>query len=59
MCYVAADPAQPGAAWGLSLDAPEYRKYTAADIARWIKADAEVLRVDLDTGLAMLKKWRR
>jgi hypothetical protein len=59
MVYVAADPKQPGAAWAICIDKPEWAKDTAKSIAGWIKEGAQVQRVDLETGKAMLMKWVR
>ena len=59
MCYVAADPKQPGAAWAIAVDKPEYAKYTAKCIAGWVRKGANVMRVDRDTGIDMITKWVR
>ena len=59
MCYVAEDPKQPGAAWAACSAKPEYAKYTARDVARWLRKGAIVQRVDAETARAMLKKWVR
>lgn len=59
MCYVAADPAQPGAAWAAAVDRPEFAKETAKDIAKWVKKGANVMRVDVETARSMLTKWER
>ena len=58
-CYVAADPKQPGAAWAICMDKPEWAKETAKTVACYIKQGARVLRVDRITGLDMLNKWVR
>lgn len=57
MCYVAADPEHPGTAWAIAVDAPEYKKYTAREIARWVKEGAEVKRLPYQEGLRWVQKW--
>lgn len=59
MVYVAADPAQPGAAWAICVDDPKYQKNTAKAISEWIRKGANVMRVDVETGRTMLMKWVR
>jgi len=59
MCYVAADPQQPGAAWAAMADLPEYKKDTAKEIASWVRSGATVMHVDVETARAMLSKWVR
>ena len=59
MCYVAADPKQPGAAWAICIDDPRYAKYTARDISTWTLKGANVMRVPHKVGLEMLEKWVR
>jgi len=59
MCYVAADPTQPGAAWAVTVDKPEYAKDTAKCIAQWIRKGAHIQRVDRDTAVAMMHLWVR
>ena len=59
MCYVAADPDQPGAAWAATVDDPKYAASTAKEIAKWIKQGANVLRVPTAEARAMLQKWER
>lgn len=59
MVYVAADPDQPGAAYAICVDKPEFAKDNAKCIAKWIRDGANVLRVDRATGIAMLDKWER
>lgn len=59
MVYVAADPKQPGAAWAVCVDNPEHQKDTARNISQWVREGANVQRVDLETGRAMLMKWVR
>ena len=59
MVYVAADPKQPGAAWAICVDRPEFAKDTAKTIAGWVREGANVQRVDLEAGKAMLLKWVR
>ena len=58
-CYVAADPKQPGAAWAICIDKPEWAKETAKTVSGYIKQGAQVLRVDRLTGVDMLNKWVR
>ena len=59
MCYVAAEPKQPGAAWALFVDKPEHAKDIAKEIAGWIRKGANVQRVSCEEGKAMLMKWVR
>ena len=59
MCYVAADPEQPGAAWAICIDDSRYAKYTAKDLSTWTLKGANVMRVTYDVALEMLKKWVR
>lgn len=59
MCYVAADPSQPGAAWGATADDSEYKKDTAKVVAGWIRNGANVLRVTTEEARSMLIKWKR
>ena len=59
MVYVAADPKQPGAAWAICVDRHEWAKDTAQSIAGWLLDGANVERVDIETGKAMLQKWVR
>jgi len=59
MCYVAADPEQPGAAWAATADEPKYANSNAKEIATWIKEGANVLRVPTETAREMLCKWVR
>ena len=59
MCYVAADPEQPGAAWAVAVDEPGCAKYNARDIARWLKSGATVMRVPAQTARNMLIDWAR
>lgn len=59
MCYVAADPEQPGAAWALCVDDPRFDAQTTRNVASWVKAGAHIRRVDIDTGMSMLRKWKR
>ncbi len=58
-CYVAADPAQPGAAWAATVDEPQYAKDTAKEIARWVRQGANVMRVPTQQARDMLCKWER
>ena len=59
MCYVAVDPEQPGAAYAICVDDPDYPKDTANFVAREIRKGANVLRVDRSTGVGMIDKWVR
>ena len=59
MCYVAADPSQPGAAWAAMVDMPDHQKDTAKEIASWVRQGAHVMRIDTDTARQMLSKWVR
>lgn len=58
-CYVAADPKQPGAAWAVCADNPEWVESTAKVVADYIDRGATVMRVDREAALAMLEKWMR
>jgi hypothetical protein len=57
MVYVAADPKQPGAAWAICVDRPEWAKDTAKTISDWIKRGANVQRVGLEEGKEMIQRW--
>ena len=57
MVYVAADPEQPGTAWAISVDHPDYKKDLAKSISKWIKQGAIVMRVKRSVGVKMLDKW--
>lgn len=59
MCYVAADPSQPGAAWAAAVDDPKYAKDNAKEIAEWLKDGATVMRVPTAEARDMLQKWER
>ena len=59
MCYVAADPNQPGAAWAVCVDEPRFAKETANDIAGWVRKGANVMRVKREVAREMLEKWVR
>jgi len=59
MCYVAADPEQPGAAWAATADLPQYAKDTAKTIADWVRRGANVMRVPTAEAREMLSKWVR
>ena len=59
MCYVAADPAQPGAAWAICTDEPEYAKEIAKSISVWVREGAQIMRVTRDAGVEMMMKWER
>lgn len=59
MCYVAADPNQPGAAWAICVDNPSHMNDTAKEIGKWARQGAKVMRVDLEVGKEMLMKWER
>ena len=61
MVYVAADPAQPGAAWAAYVDDPEYsasiKKDMAKELASWRRKGAQVQRVSPEEARVMLNKW--
>lgn len=57
MCYVAADPTQPGSAWAAIVDLPHLKKDLAKEVSAWIKQGAEVKRVTADEAREMLLKW--
>ena len=57
MVYVAADPDQPGAAWAVMVDKPEWAADTARTISEWVMDGAHVMRVELQVGLDMCRKW--
>ena len=57
MLYVAADPAQPGAAWAACADDPRWEKHTADDIAEWESQGAIVMRVPVAEAIKMLNVW--
>ena len=59
MCYVAADPKQPGAAWAICVDTPKHRVDTLKNIVQWERQGAEVKLVGIEEGRAMLMKWVR
>lgn len=59
MCYVAADPEQPGTGWAICVDDPCYAKYTAQNISTWTLKGANVMWVTYDVGMEMLEKWVR
>ena len=59
MCYVAADPNQPGAAWAATADEPKYAKDNAKEIAYWVRQGANVMRVPTETAREMLSNWVR
>lgn len=59
MCYVAADPSQPGAAWAVCVDVPGSERDTAKTIAGYLRDGANIMRVDYDTAKAMLARWVR
>ena len=59
MCYVAADPAQPGAAWAACADDPRWAKDTAKDVASWLRNGATVMRVTPEVAREMMMKWVR
>lgn len=63
MVYVAADPAQPGAAWAAFVDDPKYgadmKKDLAKEIASWVRKGAQVQRVSVEQARQMLTKWLR
>jgi hypothetical protein len=57
MVYVAADMAQPGAAWAACVDDPRRAKDTAKDIAGWVRNGAAVMRVTPEVAREMMAKW--
>jgi len=59
MVYVAADPAQPGAAWAACVDDPRFAKDAAKDIAGWVRKGATVMRVSPEVAREMMMKWVR
>ena len=63
MCYVAADPAQPGAAWAAFVDdpthSPSVKKDMAKELASWARKGATVQRVQLPDARRMLAAWQR
>lgn len=63
MVYVAADPAQPGAAWAAFVDDPEHgasiKKDMAKEIASWVRKGAQVQRVPVQQARDMLAAWVR
>lgn len=63
MVYVAADPAQPGAAWAAFVDDPEHgasiKKDMAKEIASWVRKGAQVQRVEVQQARDMLAAWVR
>jgi len=59
MCYVAADPKQPGAAWAICVDNPKHRVDTLKNIVEWERQGANVQLVGIEEGKAMLMKWVR
>lgn len=59
MCYVAADPTQPGAAWAAVVDDHRDDKTTAKDIAGWVKKGANIERVTVERAREMLLAWKR
>jgi hypothetical protein len=59
MCYVAADPKQPGAAWAASVDDGKFPELVAEDVAGFVRRGAIVMRVDVETAREMMSKWVR
>lgn len=59
MFYVAADPAQPGAAWAACVDEPRFAKFTAKDLAGWVREGATIMRVTPEVAREMMSKWVR
>jgi uncharacterized protein YcfJ len=59
MAYVAADPAQPGAAWAAFVDKPQYKADLAKVIASWVRKGAQVQRVPVQQARDMMSKWVR
>lgn len=59
MVYVAEDPEQPGAAWGITAIDPKYAKDTAKTIADWVRRGATIQCVTHEVGMAMILRWVR
>ena len=59
MCYVAADPLQPGAAWGAAVDLPDCKKDTQKFVRDWMKQGANIERVSVTKAREMLSAWVR
>jgi hypothetical protein len=59
MAYVAEDPSQPGAAWAICVDDPQYKDDTSRCVSEWVKEGAIVKRVTLAAGCDMIDKWVR
>lgn len=65
MCYVAADPNQPRAAWAFRVDDPDYRddpadkKQTAKSLADWVKRGGIIMYVPIEQAREMMLKWVR
>lgn len=59
MVYVAEDRNQPGAAYAICVDQPQWASDTAKTIAEWAKEGAIVKHCTRAEGLAMLNKWVR
>ena len=63
MVYVAADPAQPGAAWAAFVDdptiGPDVKKDMAKELAGWVRKGAQVQRVPVEQAREMMAKWVR
>lgn len=59
MCYVAADPNQPGAAWAACVIDPRWAEDTAKSVSEWIKDGANTMQVPVETAREMLGKWVR
>lgn len=57
MCYVAADPKQPGAAFAGCIDMPGFEKQTAKDIASWKRRGGTIKHVDTATLSDMMGRW--
>ena len=57
MVYVAADPDQPGAAWAVMVDKPEWAADTARTISEWVIDGAHVMRVEHEVGVEMVRRW--
>ena len=57
MVYVAADPDQPGAAWAVMVDKPEWAADTARTISEWVLEGAHVMRVEHEVGVDMVCRW--
>lgn len=57
MCYIACDPQQPDAAWGLVDDTPETTPYREDDLTLWRNSGAIVKHVTHEVGLRYLHNY--